>query len=207
MFQLFETIQILDGEPMHLAWHQARLNRSYRRFFKKAGGPVLEEVIRIPGEYQSGKVKCKLLYNRQAWTTEFEYYVPRKIKSLRLVNGDHLEYSMKYTDRYSLGQLFEMRGNCDEILIIKNGKITDTSYTNVILNAGNVWVTPLDPLLEGTCRARLIGEGKVIEREVRLEQLREYKSVKLINAMIGPEDQEEIPLDNVFGFESFGIPG
>jgi 4-amino-4-deoxychorismate lyase len=34
------------------------------------------------------------------------------------------------------------RGACDEVLIVKDGCLTDTSYTNIALWDGHRWVLP-----------------------------------------------------------------
>jgi len=197
MFPLFETIRIEEGEPQHLQWHQARLDASYHRYFKRSGSPHLAEVLRVPEADRKGTVKCRFLYKRTAWSTGFSKYVPREVKTLRLVEGNHVEYSMKYTDRYSLEQLFNKREDCDDVLIVQNGRITDTSYSNIVLFNGEKWVTPLYPLLEGTARNRLIKEGKIVEGDIRVEDLQYYQSFRLINAMLEFEGQEDNPVENI----------
>lgn len=197
MFHLFETIRIEDGVPQHLSWHQSRLNESYTRYFKRHGGPVLEEVIRVPAEYSEGIVKCRFLYNRSAHTSEFSHYSPRKIRSLKLVKGDHIGYSMKYTARDSIQQLFGRREDCDDILIIQKGRITDTSYTNIVLFNGENWITPIYPLLEGTCRARLTSEGRIREGDIRVEDLEHYRHFRLINAMLDFDAQEDVDVARI----------
>ena len=199
MFHLFETIRIENGIPQHLSWHQTRVTVSYRYYFKRSGGPFLESLIRVPEQYREGIVKCKVLYNRGSHAIEFSSYRPRKVKSLKLVKGDHIEYSMKYTGRSSIEQLFAMREDCDDILIVKNGRITDTSYTNIVLYNGEQWITPIYPLLMGTCRGRLIREKKIREADVRVEDLHKYKYFRLINAMMDFGEQEDIPVQNIRG--------
>lgn len=56
----------------------------------------------------------------------------REIRSLRLVAADdELDYHLKYADRSALARLLQRRDDCDEILIVRDGAITDTSYSNV----------------------------------------------------------------------------
>ncbi|MDF1570772.1 MAG: aminotransferase class IV family protein [Bacteroidales bacterium] len=197
MFHLFETIRIQDGVPQHLQWHQARLNDSYYRYFKRFGGPVLEEVIRVPEAYSQGTVKCKFFYNRSAHTAGFSHYTPKPVRSLKLVDGDHIEYSMKYTGRSSLDQLYSQKEDCDDILVVQNGRITDTSYTNIVLFNGEMWITPIYPLLQGTCRARLIREGRIREGDIRVEDLKHYRHFRLINAMLDFDAQEDVDVNQI----------
>ena len=132
---------------------------------------------------------------------EFSFYHPKKISKLKLVQGDHLSYSLKYTDRHSLEALSLQKGACDDILIIKNGKITDTSYANIILFDGENWVTPDEPLLAGTCRQRLLDGKKIIEKSIRVEDLSGYTSFKLINAMLDFDSQPALETANIVPFQ------
>ena len=49
-----------------------------------------------------------------------------------------------WTDPCSI-ELKKQQGDCDEILIIRDNHLTDTSYTNVALYDGQQWFTPLYP--------------------------------------------------------------
>ena len=75
-----------------------------------------------------------------------------------------------------------MKGDCDEIIIVKNGLVPDTSFTNIAVNDGDVWLTPKQPLLMGTKRAQLLGEGKLREADITLEQLMKDEKKSLIKA-------------------------
>ena len=50
--------------------------------------------------------------------------------------------------------------------------------------SSGLWYTPLKPLLRGTTRQKLVDEGKIIEKEIRVEDLKNYSKVALMNAMI-----------------------
>ena len=195
MFPLFESIKIEEGIPQRVEWHQARMDDSFLRYFGRSGAPFLARALKVPAEYRTGVVKCRFLYGRTATAMEFSVYEPRQIRTLQLVSGDHLEYSMKYADRYELEELMKQKGSCDDILIVRKGRITDTSYTNIVLFNGERWVTPVYPLLAGTSRSRLVSEGRIGEADITTEDLRYYKSFKLINAMLEFEEQEELPVD------------
>ena len=63
-----------------------------------------------------------------------------------------------------LNSLFQIRQDKDDILIVKNGLLTDTSIANIALYDGNDWYTPLHPLLKGTKRAELLDKGVLKEK-------------------------------------------
>lgn len=194
---MFETIRVEDGVPMHLHWHQERVNRSFVTYFKKPGAPNLRYLIKVPDDCMTGLFKCRFFYNRSSHSMEFSPYLAREVRSLQLVRGDHISYEMKFTDRDSLDALQSLKGNCDDVLIVKRGMVTDTTYTNICFFDGEQWVTPSEPLLSGTCRQRLLDEKKIIEASIRVEDLSNYVSFRLINAMVDFDSQEPVPLANI----------
>ena len=76
------------------------------------------------------------------------------------------------------------RGEADEIIIIKNGLVTDTSIANIAILHDERWLTPKLPLLEGTTRKRLLNEGKVFESNITPTMLRNADKIALMNAMV-----------------------
>jgi 4-amino-4-deoxychorismate lyase len=107
----------------------------------------------------------------------------RSIKNCLLTEiGDHV-YDYKYTNRDWLKEALQLAGT-DEIILTSEGLIKDASYANLAFFNGSNWFTPKSPLLLGTRRAALIEEGIINEMEIRLQDLYQYKSMKLINAMM-----------------------
>ena len=80
--------------------------------------------------------------------------------------------------------LFALRGEADEVVIIRNGLLTDTSYSNIALFDGRHWVTPRQPLLRGTMRQSLLDAGVLTEQDIKAEDWSSYRRVSLINAMM-----------------------
>ncbi|RZD16057.1 MAG: hypothetical protein EVJ46_07655 [Candidatus Acididesulfobacter guangdongensis] len=87
-------------------------------------------------------------------------------------------------------------GDDFDILIVKKGLITDTSYSNIILYDGKEWVTPESYLLNGVKRRYLLNECIIKEIKVRTADLKNFKKISLINAMLEPHDIE-IDIDNI----------
>ena len=199
MSLLFETIRISDGQTRHLRWHELRMNRARHELWNFRKLVNLRELIRVPAEFRTGLVRCNVYYGPEIESVTFKFYDKKPIRSLRLVKSDTIDYPVKYFDRSLLESLFAMRGNCDDIIIIKNGLVTDTSMSNLIFFEGINWMTPAKPLLEGTCRERLLSEGRIAEASIRPEDLYHYTGVKLINAMRDPDEEEMILIGNVIG--------
>lgn len=108
----------------------------------------------------------------------------REIRSLKLVEDNEIDYSFKSTDRAPLNRLTARKGDCDEVLIVKKGLLTDTSFTNVAVFDGERWLTPRHPLLLGTKRASLLERQVIKEADISVETLMNAQKVSLINAMI-----------------------
>ena len=87
--------------------------------------------------------------------------------------------------------LFEKKDKADEIIIVKNGYITDTSIANIVIYDGTSWLTPKVPLLRGTARARLLEEKEIIEANITVKMLLKSQKLALLNAMIGMDIIED----------------
>ena len=134
-----------------------------------------------------GLYKCRIVYDHQSRVTEFLPYTFKPITSLKLVVEDSILYDHKYADRSRINQLMERRENCDDILIIKKGWVTDSSYANILFKRGDKWYTPRSCLLKGTMRESLLQSGKIIEEEIRVKDIANFEKFKMINAMLGFE--------------------
>ncbi len=108
----------------------------------------------------------------------------RDIKSFKIILDNEIEYSKKYLNRDSLDKLYEQKKDADEIIIIKDGLVTDTSIANIAIFNGTNWLTPKSPLLEGTTRNRLLEEKYIYEADITVDILKSAKRIALMNAMI-----------------------
>lgn len=197
MCLLFETISIRNGTAENLSWHQARFEASTLALFGKSPDFSLAEVIRIPPEAQSGHFRCRIDYGKEVMDVRFQPVLSLEINSLRLIEDNEIDYPFKYADRHRLEKLFGMRGDCGDVLIVKNGFITDTSIANIILWDGQQWFTPSEPLLQGTCRARLLDCNAISEAKIKSKDLHLFSEVKLINALRRMEDTTSIPVSQI----------
>ena len=197
MSLLFETVRISDGVPQHMEWHEKRMNRSVMEVWGTVNGLKLSQVIVVPAAYSQGMVRCNIRYGQEIRDITFHHYEKRMIRSLMVVVCDTIDYHLKYSDRTRLDGLYSLRGKCDEIIIVKNGLVTDTSLSNLIFQDGQTWITPAKPLLKGTCRERLIQQGFLKERDIKLGDITGFDGCKLINAMRDPEEEEPIPVSEI----------
>jgi 4-amino-4-deoxychorismate lyase len=197
MYPLVETIKCKDGELSNLPYHQARFNLTRRALFRFKEEISLEKIIKIPEEFQNGLFRCRVVYGERIQKIEFLPHPYRNVKSLKLIEDNKMDYRFKFTNRDRLNSLFEQRGNCDDILIVKNGYITDSFIANVVFSDGRKWWTPNTPLLPGTQRARLIREKKISVCPLTPGDLPKYEKAGLINAMQDLEEMPEISMSNI----------
>lgn len=198
MYPLVESLKLKDGIIQNLEYHQDRLNRSMDELFPAVQKIDLLEAVVIPEKWKSGIFKIRVLYLDRVEKVEIEAYRYRSIQSLKVVYHESVDYHLKYTDRQILERLFAQRGDCDDIIIVKNGLVTDSFAANLLFFDGRKWFTPSTPLLKGTKRQLLLDQGIIVEKEIREEDIRNYQKVGLINAMIDFEEMPVIGVERVF---------
>lgn len=178
---LLETIKIEEGQVHNLRYHQARCDKSRQKLFNCADSLDLSSIIKPP---QTGLYRCRILYAEALEAIEYIPYTPKKLDTLKIISSD-IEYDFKYANRDGLHALLQLNSDVDEVIIEKNGYLTDTTISNIAFFDGKHWITPEKPLLEGTMRAKLIDEGFLKTKQIRQNDLSHYSQVALINAMIG----------------------
>lgn len=198
MCQYIESLRVVDGHICNLAYHQQRMNKTRLEVFRQPTPLLLNDVfkgIKAP----SGLAKLRFVYDEAGiHDISCTPYTRKNIHSLRLVTANDIDYRYKSVDRSALNQLKEKQGECDEILIIRNNHITDTSYTNVALYDGKQWFTPSTPLLRGTMRQSLLDKGLLQERELLVSDLPNYKQISLFNAMM-ELGEVVLPVNKIIG--------
>ncbi|MCW8896372.1 aminotransferase class IV family protein [Sulfurimonas sp.] len=175
-----ETIKAVDGELFNMSYHQTR----YESVLKELGVSEIKDLEEFLNPPQFGIYRCRLVYTSESITVSYHEYKKRDISSLKLIFNNDIEYSMKSTCRDEVDSLFAQRGEGDDILIIKDLLVSDTSIANIAFYKEGSWITPRTPLLKGTTRARLLDEGKITEADIKVQDLRTFSQVALLNAMI-----------------------
>lgn len=145
---------------------------------------------------KSGLYKCRIVYHKQIESVEFIPYQARSIRCLKVIHDQAIDYTHKFEDRSRLNTWFEQRQSCDDILIVKNGLVSDSSFSNIIFFDGDKWVTPDSPLLKGTRRQFLLEAAEIKEETIPVERIPSFKSFRLINSMLG-FDGPEMEVSNI----------
>jgi len=180
MIDFLETIKAIDGKVYNLKYHQKRYENVLKSFHIRKF-ENLQDYLTPP---QDGIYRCRLVYNTQDIYVEYIRYEKRKINTLKIVYNDFIDYTHKSTARKELDNLFDIRDMCDDVLIVKNSLLTDTTIANIALYDGTKWLTPKKPLLCGTTRQRLLDDKKIIEADIKVDEIFTYKKIALLNAMV-----------------------
>ena len=190
MHQFVETIRIEGGKAMHLPLHETRMNVT-RAHFAPHAAPISLQKWLDDAPLSEERIKARVVYDADGvCETTFQTYKRREIQWLRMVEDNDISYTFKSTDRHELDHLLALRDGCDEVLIVKNGLVTDTSFTNVAFFDGHKWFTPAQPLLNGTMRQWLLQRGQLTEAQITPASLASFQRIMLFNAMIGPHELE-----------------
>lgn len=198
MCHLLETIKLENGVLHNLKYHNLRFNSARRKLFGASEVLNLDENIKIPEACNKGLYRCRIVYSEKIEKIEFVEYQVRTFKSLKIVRDDTIEYNYKYTNRDRLNQLFAMREACDEIIIVKNGLVTDCTIGNLVFFDGQKWHTPSSPLLNGTRRMQLLEEAQICETEISFDSIASFQKVGIINVFYGMENLPIIPVSAIF---------
>ena len=198
MSRFLETIRIRDGAPLHLDGHQRRVDDTFRAFYPGKPPLSLAAVIADTGMDAHADLRCRIVYVDAAHEITVTPIQPRTIHSLRLVDlPPDYDYAYKYADRRILELAFARRGDADDVLLVRDGWITDTSVGNVALLANGRWYTPALPLLAGTTWKRLVHAGVIVPRPIHVEDLHRYESCMVFNALRDWGEQPTIPVSAI----------
>ena len=183
MCRFIETIRVDGGVVRNLAYHERRLNDTRTHFWPES--TALQLTAYLPAISANGIHKLRIAYGQKGIEDiSCTPYALRSVRSLALVRADNIDYTYKSTDREELNQLFAQRGSCDDVLIVRQGLLTDTSIAHIALFDGKQWYTPRQHLLKGTKRAELLEKGILTEKDIHTEDLVFYSIARLFNAMI-----------------------
>ncbi|QOY51602.1 aminotransferase class IV family protein [Candidatus Sulfurimonas baltica] len=179
-----ETIRAVDGEIFHLSYHQKRYESVLESF--GINEPMnIKELLNPP---KIGIYRCRLIYDiskvPHVIDVTYHEYKKKEVNSLKLVFSNEIDYPVKSVNRDEIDALYNERDDADEILIIKNLLVCDTSIANIAFYSNGEWITSKKPLLKGTTRARLLDEGKIVEADIKVQDIRNFSKVALLNAMV-----------------------
>ncbi|WP_426274782.1 aminotransferase class IV [Chryseobacterium sp. S-02] len=196
MSQFIESIKVEDQEVFLLEFHQKRINQTFSHFGKE-GSIDLKKIYEHLEHDEDGLFKLRLVYDldKKLRTQMIPYAIP-EIADFQLVENNSYDYSFKFEDRKELDKM-KMKAKAEEIIIVKNNHITDTSFSNLLFLKGKDWFTPSTYLLNGVQRQNLLKQKKIKETEITLQNIKQFSHFQLINALNDFDDMFVYPIDRI----------
>ena len=205
-----ETFMLRGRELIAGELHRERMFRTLREQGAEASSAFLQSLLstspwREVEAYLTGQqilptttYRLTLEYNLAGLSAiRLVPYCKRTIRTLRPIPlPDGFEYSYKYADRSFFERVkAELASNEEPLFVRSDGTITDTSYTNVLIETESGYLTPTRPLLKGTQREGLLRSGLIAEADdLTLSRLRaKAKAILLINALLPLEEALRLP--------------
>jgi 4-amino-4-deoxychorismate lyase len=196
MSQFIESIKVEDQKIFLLEFHQKRINQTFSHFGKE-GSVDLKKIYDHLEHDEDGLFKLRLVYDldKKVRTQMIPYAIP-EIVDFRLVENNSFDYSFKFEDRKEIDKM-KMKAKAEEIIIVKNNHITDTSFSNLLFLKGKDWFTPSTYLLNGVQRQHLLKQKKIKEAEITLQNIKQFSHFQLINALNDFDDMFVYPIDRI----------
>jgi len=196
MSQFIESIKVEDQEIFLLEFHQKRINQTFSHFGKE-GSVDLKKIYDHLEHDEDGLFKLRLVYDldKKVRTQMIPYAIP-EIAAFQLVENNSFDYSFKFEDRKEIDKM-KMKSKTEEIIIVKNNHITDTSFSNLLFLKGKDWFTPSTYLLNGVQRQNLLKQKKIKETEITLQNIKQFSHFQLINALNDFDDMFVYPIDRI----------
>ena len=196
MSRFIESIKIEDQKSFLLDLHQKRVNQTFAHFGKE-GSIDLAKIFKNLEHDEDGLYKLRIVYDLdKKFTTQLIPYAIPEIENFQLVENNSYDYSFKFEDRKEFERM-KTKAKTEEIIVVKNNHITDTSYTNILFLKGKEWFTPTTYLLNGVMRQHLLHEKKIKETEITLQNIKEFSHFQLINAMNDFDDMFIYPIERI----------
>lgn len=194
MCLLFETIKVCNRKLHNIEWHKQRIRRSRKELFGTDNLKDFEKFFEDFSIDNQNLFKLKITYSEKIQHFKLNQYTLQTKKRINFFELPSLKYPYKYLNREVFEEI-EKKLTTEEIgVITQNGYLTDCTYANVVLSDGVELHTPLNCLLSGTKRSKLISEKRIIPKLIHINELSKYKYLQIINAIIDLEDNIKIEL-------------
>ena len=205
-----ETFMLRGGELIAGELHRERMLRTLREQGAETSSAFLQSLLSTsPWREVEAYLTGQQVLPATTYRLTLEYslaglsairlipYGKRTIRALcPILLSDDFEYSYKYADRSFFDRMKAELADDEEPLFVRSdGSITDTSFTNVLIETEAGYLTPTRPLLRGTQREGLLQAGLIAEADdLTLSTLRsKAKAILLINALLPLEEALRLP--------------
>ena len=190
-FQLLETI-LFDGGIAYLDQHIERLARSAGQLGLRLD---MDELRGSLDAVTGGRQRLRLLLSRDGEITIESFPFPEAEKRVRKlcfardpVDPDNLFLYHKTTHRDIYDNAKAAFPDMDDVILWNGSReVTESTIANIVVRLDGQLVTPPVScgLLPGTMRAALLKEGRITERVITRDELRNAEEIFLVNSLRG----------------------
>ncbi|WP_043930605.1 aminodeoxychorismate synthase component I [Bacillus sp. EB01] len=192
-FELLESLLLEDGKYFLYEEHLDRLGRSVKYFGFNVDRSTVEKALAEFAESNPiGSLKVRLLVSRDGAVSVEGQAVsaiagPLKVRlaGKPVDKNDPFLYH-KTTNRAVYANFFEERGDAFDVLLWnQDGELTEFTNGNVVVELdGELWTpTVASGLLAGTYREKLLLDGVVRERVLKVEDLKRCTKIWFVNSV------------------------
>ncbi len=190
-----ETIRITEGNISFLDYHQQRVDKTLLDHNLPPLN-IVKLLYNLPATVPKPICRCRIIYGQCPVQISFLPYTPIERERVKIIKNDKISYSYKYADRVEIDKILRF-SNCEDAIIVKENMITDSCVANLVFENKEGLFTPTTPLLQGTERQRLLDKGIISLREIALDNVKEYKHIYFINAMMPFGTMPPFPIKNL----------
>lgn len=196
MSRFIESIKVEDQKIFLTELHQKRMNDTFSNFGKECKIDIYSLFVNLKHD-EDGLYKFRIEYDLDNnFKTQIVPYAISEHDDFELVIDNEIDYTFKSADRTQFQKLKNDSG-ADEVIIIKNNQITDTSYSNLLFLKDKTWFTPKTYLLNGVMRQSLLASKKIKEAEVTIDNIKEFSHFQLINALNDFDEMFIYPIEKI----------
>lgn len=196
MSRFIESIKVEDQKIFLTELHQKRMNETFSHFGKECKIDIYSLFVNLEND-EDGLYKFRIEYDvDNNFKTQIIPYAISEHDDFELVIDNEIDYSFKSADRMQFQKLKRDSG-ADEIIIIKENQITDTSYSNLLFLKDKSWFTPKTYLLNGVMRQSLLSSKKIEETEITINNIKDFSHFQLINALNDFDEMFIYPIQKI----------
>jgi para-aminobenzoate synthetase/4-amino-4-deoxychorismate lyase len=170
---ILETVLVVDGRPLRLEDHLARLDRSCRELYRhELPSDVAPGARRACATAGAGRAVLRVVSTRDGVRITCTRAADRPATSVaRTITGRPGLWRHKWADRAYLSEVEAAAGGAVPVFVADDGSVLETSRGNVfVMTPGGTLVTPplRDDLLPGVTRRALLDLAHDTGRSVEL---------------------------------------
>ena len=196
MSRFIESIKVEDQKIFLTELHQKRMNDTFSNFGKECKIDIKSLFLNLEHD-EDGLYKFRIEYDLENnFKTQILPYAISEHDDFELIVDNGIDYNFKSADRTQFQKLKNDSG-ADEVIIVKENQITDTTYSNLLFLKDKTWFTPKTYLLNGVMRQSLLASKKIKETEISLDNIKEYSHFQLINALNDFDEMFIYPIEKI----------